>query len=132
MTAPESRPVEDSDVEALVNSIAGCISNVSLLPKWMQAPALGRDTRPILEFVARAVIASAWLARHDAEVERRAAAKALRGIEQFAHERREYLRPELGPRTHGTLDGREWSVWNLMVHEAGRRADAIEAQGGGE
>lgn len=56
------------DVQALTDSVVGCLSSASHLPRWMQAHALGRDTRPILELVARAVLTSDWLTDHDAEV----------------------------------------------------------------
>lgn len=52
---------KDEEVEELVNSITGCLGNVSDLPLWMQSSALGRDTRPLLRLVARAVIESDWL-----------------------------------------------------------------------
>lgn len=65
---------EQEQVEALATSISGCLSNVSHLPGWMQTPALGRDTRPLLLLAARAVLASDWLAEHDAQVRAEATA----------------------------------------------------------
>lgn len=58
-------------VEALAWSVTGCMSNVSKLPEWMQVPALGRDTRPLLLLVAEAVLASDWLAEVVREAEQR-------------------------------------------------------------
>lgn len=110
-----------SDQDALGDVILGRICNVSNLPDWMRAPALGRSMRPLANLIAGAVLASDWLAQRDLRVR----AEALREAADEV-----------------TEDGGAWDVLALYVDEAGHpyalegirrwlreRADRIEASG---
>lgn len=131
----------EQEVEALVDSISGHLWNVAHLPEWMQIPALGRDTRPLLLPAARAVLDSGWLAERDAQVRAEATAaveKAVEAVESLsvlvgkhdedAMARDAYLHAARLIRAALTLDAGA----ALRAREAKALRDAADAWAGGE
>lgn len=95
-TIPE--PVDVGARGALTEVLTRSLVNVSLLPKWMQSPALGRDMRPLAEMQADAILASDWLAADRAAAEKRGAERvAEAGIDGWplTDEQRAHLKRRL-------------------------------------
>lgn len=107
--------VAAGDLEALADSIGGCFSNVMDLPEWMRVPALGRHMTPLVEIAARAVLASSWLAAHDAQVRREHGERIAQAIE-VARDALDPAFSELG----GNLPRGYTNAARIARHEADR------------